>query len=280
MRIAGHAMATPELSAFEAIDLFASIGLDGIELVSDASTGILPDQMDAAARRALRDAATGKGLQVACLTPYFWEINAADPGRRHEQVEGTKRALQLAADLGAAVVRSYAGRPAAAPADAAGAFERAAAALAEIGQAAGDLGLRVGVENHTGSLATSARATVALVQACGSPHVGIVYDQGNLTDLGAEPWEQALPMQRARIVHVHVKDMDYAGPGGKRRARMVGEGVVPWSDVVRALAASGYDGWLSLEYERKWHPDELPSAAEGLPPALARIRAWLGEEKK
>ena len=26
----------------------------------------------------------------------------------------------------------------------------------------------------------------------------------------------------------------------------------------------GYNGWLSLEYERRWHPDDIPDASIGM----------------
>jgi sugar phosphate isomerase/epimerase len=277
MRIAGHTMATPECNALEAVEIFAAAGLDGIELVSDDASGVLPERLDNAARGQLRQAAADRGLAVACLTPYLWDINAADEALRRAQIEGAKRALELAADLGARIVRAYGGRPAGSTGDRIGAFERAAGALGEIGRTAGDLGLRVGVENHQGTLAISARATLDLVEAAGSPHVGIVYDQANLDGLGAEGWEEALPMQYDHIVHVHVKDFDRAGsgPAGGRRARIVGEGIVAWPAILASLAARGYDGFLSLEYERKWHPDQLPPAAEGLPRCASFVRQCL-----
>jgi len=39
MRIAGHTMGTPELSLPEAVGLFASVGLDGIEIIWDDDYG-------------------------------------------------------------------------------------------------------------------------------------------------------------------------------------------------------------------------------------------------
>ena len=33
MKLAGHTMGTPEYTLFEAVDLFADMGLDGIEVI-------------------------------------------------------------------------------------------------------------------------------------------------------------------------------------------------------------------------------------------------------
>ena len=38
---------------------------------------------------------------------------------------------------------------------------------------------------------------------------------------------------------------------------MPGEGNIPILPIVRQLLTDGYDGYFSLEWERKWHP-ELP----------------------
>jgi hypothetical protein len=69
---------------------------------------------------------------------------------------------------------------------------------------------------------------------------------------------------RQAIVTVDVKDIDFGGPGGATRVRLLGEGIVPWPRTVPALAANGYDGLLSIENERRWHPDALPEARIGL----------------
>ena len=46
--------------------------------------------------------------------------------------------------------------------------------------------------------------------------------------------------------------------------RVVGEGIIEWPKILRRMKADGYDGWLSLEYERRWHPDDIPDASIGM----------------
>jgi hypothetical protein len=40
------------------------------------------------------------------------------------------------------------------------------------------------------------------------------------------------------------------------------------------LAGTGYDGWVSLEFEKKWHP-ELGRPEVALCPQIAVLREWL-----
>jgi sugar phosphate isomerase/epimerase len=40
----------------------------------------------------------------------------------------------------------------------------------------------------------------------------------------------------------------------------LGDGTVPLSELYDQLRRLGYQGWLSLEWESKWHPDARPLA--------------------
>jgi sugar phosphate isomerase/epimerase len=59
------------------------------------------------------------------------------------------------------------------------------------------------------------------------------------------------------------------------RSRVVGDGVVPWDGILASLAALGYDDALSLEYEYRWHPQDLPEPAIGFARSAAAVRAAL-----
>ena len=54
--------------------------------------------------------------------------------------------------------------------------------------------------------------------------------------------------------------------------RIVGEGVIPWPDILQAMKDRGYPGWLSLEYERRWHPQDIPDAAVGMKQSAEYLR--------
>ena len=87
------------------------------------------------------------------------------------------------------------------------------------------------------------------------------------------PWRvgEALTISAAALhpylAHVQVKDV--ASPED-RTPLPLGAGSVPLGDVLALLRRQDYDGWLSLEWESKWHP-----AAGPLPAALDTSRAHL-----
>ena len=77
------------------------------------------------------------------------------------------------------------------------------------------------------------------------------------------------------VKHVHLKDADQR-EDGSFELKLLGEGNVPNYEVVKLLIEKGYDGYLSAEWEKKWHPTiEEPEVA--IPQHAEVIRGWLEE---
>ena len=55
---------------------------------------------------------------------------------------------------------------------------------------------------------------------------------------------------------------DYFYEDGKRRACVVGEGIVPWLEIMRKL--KGMDLNISFECKKRWYPDQIEDAVTGL----------------
>jgi sugar phosphate isomerase/epimerase len=124
------------------------------------------------------------------------------------------------------------------------------------------------------------------------PAVRVLYDQANLTFTHDERYEEALRIQGDLVGHVHVKDLVFTDPGAPFqasetarvaaseravRSRVVGDGVVPWGGILSALSALGYDDVLTLEYEYRWHPQDLPEPVVGFTRSAAALRALLAQ---
>jgi sugar phosphate isomerase/epimerase len=48
---------------------------------------------------------------------------------------------------------------------------------------------------------------------------------------------------------------------------------VPVRESLAALDATGYDGWLTVEWEKRWHP-ELAEPEDALPRELETLMRW------
>lgn len=291
MFVAGHTMGTPDMILEEALAFFARIGCEGSEIVCQDGyrCGVTP-ALDGPGRRRLREAARGLGVPIVALTPYQTDLASFDEATRRSQVAGLIAAIRLAADIGARVVRAYGGKEVGG-AERPRAVEHLVRSLREAGAAAGDAGVKVAVENHYGTLTVTAAQTVEVVRAVALECVGILYDQANIDTMLGEDWRQALALQASRIVHVHAKDFEFKGerrasdPAGmvshmdpaKRaiRSRVIGEGIMPWSEILPAVAKTGYRGPVTIEYSRRWYPEELPEPEAGIARCAAHLRRIL-----
>lgn len=271
LRLAGNTIGTPQMNALEALAFFREIGLDGVDFLCDDRSGV-SIEMDGSARRDLRAAIDESGLEAGCLRQYVRDLHIADTEQRQTHIDGLKRHIDLAVDLGYGAVRLFAGRSVP-DADWESHWGRLIDGITEAGIHAASAGVKISIENHHGTMTDSAARTMRAVQEVGLPSVGVGYDQANLTGLRQETWTVALPLQVEHIIAVDVKDIDFAGPSGAKRCRPLGEGIVPWSEIIPALLATGYNGMLSLEYERKWHPEDLPDERIGLPREIAYLRS-------
>jgi L-ribulose-5-phosphate 3-epimerase len=292
MRIAGSTLGTPEQTVPEALTLFATAGLDAAEVIyQDGYRSGLPLRDRRSAEQARR-ASEDTGIPIVGMTPYTTGINALDEGEWRTAVDEFRGAIETAQIVGADRLRVYAGSWQPDNRDHAAHWSRLVAALATLAPEASDAGVRLCVENHFGTMTQSAAETARLVREVNHPAVRVLYDQANLTFTHDEPYEQALRIQGDLVGHVHVKDLVFTDPdapfqasetarvaASERavRSRVLGEGVVPWGGILKSLSTLGYDDVLSLEYEYRWHPQDLPEPVVGFTRSAAALRALLAE---
>jgi sugar phosphate isomerase/epimerase len=56
---------------------------------------------------------------------------------------------------------------------------------------------------------------------------------------------------------------------------VVGEGILDWSAILGQLRRTGYAGPISIEYEARWHPQDLPPPEIGFRRSARTIREML-----
>lgn len=271
MRLLLHTMATPELDPAGALALAQELELDGIDLICQSGyrCGIAPDaSLDVA--RALREEADRRGLVISALTPYEKRFNSPLASEREEAVASLVHAIDLAEALGAASVRVFGGAEVP-DAEWNVAAERLVESLKRAAPRAAERRIGLNIENHDGTMADTAARTYEIWRRAEEEIIGIVYDPANLMRDGKEGFPESLDIQAKAIRLVHVKDYSFV-PGSPRRGSSetsrrsvpVGEGDVPWADILRTLAAQGYDGDLTFEYEMRWVPEQLPPTPIGV----------------
>lgn len=279
MRHVAHTMATPKLELHEAIDLFARLGFQGTEVVvrtqvecgsrhgpAAGEARVLSHEWPEAEVRDLAARAEERGVPIFTVTPYVKAFNAPDRALRESSVRALERWIAFASLLGARNVRVYGGDDGCGRAS----WSHAVDSLRELARCATDQGVRLLLENHPGTLTVTGSETARLIADVGHDALRALYDPANVLWHSDENWEQTLELQRDIVAYVHVKD--YAIADGQRHACAVGAGVVPWPAILTRLREIGYVGDLSYEYEKKWNPDQLPDAEDGLAESMAFVK--------
>jgi sugar phosphate isomerase/epimerase len=178
---------------------------------------------------------------------------------------------ELAQQWGAPLLRLFGGPlPAEAPARRA-TLERCAELLVAAAALARTHGVKLAVETHDDF---SSALTVAELLSLAGDVAGAVYDSHHPHRVGEQPGD-VLAALGDRIWHLHVKDARRRTPGEDDWEMVqLGQGEVPVQELVALVGAAGYDGWVSLEFEKKWHP-ELAPPEQALACQGALLRNWL-----
>lgn len=217
----------------------AEAGFEGVELRTGHAHGVEPE-LDAASRarvrrRFLESPVRLVGIGTVC------EYHALDPTEVRRQVDATKRAIDLAADVGAAGVKV---RP---NGDQEQAGVPRAQTLAQIGRALGECGayaatrgVVIRLEMH-GSVA-GAHDIAAILEACGHPAVQVCWNC-NPQDVEQGSVAASFARMRGRIGLVHMSELTNRG--------------YPYRAFLGLLTGSGYDGFCLAEIPESPDPVRL-----------------------
>ena len=127
----------------------------------------------------------------------------------------------------------------------------------------------VGLETH-GDFARSDYAA-EIVTLADHPKVKLIWDVANSLAAGDEI-RQAARVVQPYLAHVHLRDAKPVSGSEHWLPVLAGTGRVSFAEVVAALADLNYDGFVSFEWEKYWHPEiEAPEIA--LPDFINAYRA-------
>lgn len=275
IRYAGHTMGTPGKNIYEAIELLKNIGFDGIE-VRVAKDGQI-DSETITDDEVCRIAAAAKeaGMAFSCLTSYYKDFT---PPAREGVIRNLKRVIDIANLLDCKYVRVYGGNEPNTREDIwfSDFWTYTVTGVREVARYAAPFGITIVMETHAGSLTMSARDTIHLIDDINMNNVGMLFDYAWVELAGAETGADAVRRAAKYIKYVHVKDWKLESRLPlKKTSCLMGEGTVNWPAVLAALKEIGYVGYISNEYERYWHPEELPEPEIGMKHDLEYCKRYL-----
>ena len=87
------------------------------------------------------------------------------------------------------------------------------------------------------------------------PSFGIIWDVEHSDKTTGDDYSEFYALIRPYLRHVHFKDYHRATADRSWVLCEIGEGDIPLESIVKTLQEDGYDGYISLEWEKKWHPE-------------------------
>jgi sugar phosphate isomerase/epimerase len=255
MRLAFSSNAYLRFSIEETIARIAALGYQGIELLADVPhawpAGLLDEQ-----KQAIRDSLDRHGLTISNINAFmmnaiadprqpYWHPSWIDPDPHYRAIrrEHTKRALDLARDLGAPCITTEPGGPLFAGqtwASAADIFYRELMPCVEVAEA---VGIPLLIEPEPGLLIERFGEYLTFIERIDSRMVGLNFDVGHAYCVG-EDLPQAITKLAPHIRHYHVEDI---AASRVHHHLVPGTGAIDFTEVLAAIRRTGYNGWLTVE---------------------------------
>lgn len=269
MQFAYSTLACPGWTIEEAVAAAVRYGYDAIEWrLADGE--LIAPETPIEVRRRLHDVPKANGIAVACLDTSCRVVQASSQ-ERAQTIEAAQRMADIAVELGAPYIRLFGG-PLPEGETNASMIAPTAEVLHHIGVYCAERNIIGVIETHDSW--SHSEDVLALFNAAASPAIKVLWDIHHTYRMGEAPTQTVARLGNA-IAYVHVKDgRPQAGTTDGWELCLLGEGIVTLHESLTALKQSGYDGYLSLEWEKKWHPT-IAEPEIALPQASPWMRdAW------
>jgi sugar phosphate isomerase/epimerase len=263
----------------ETIARIAALSYRGIELLADVPHA-WPAGLLEAQRLSIRDALAKYKLTISNINAFmmnavadprqpYWHPSWIEPDRHYRAIrrEHTKRALQLAHELGAPHITTEPGGPLAP-----GQSWQAAAAifydeLMPCIELAEKLNVPLLIEPEPGLMIERFEQYLEFAARIASPMIGLNFDIGHAYCVGEDPQNWVARMQ-GHTVHYHVEDI---AATRVHQHLVPGRGAIDFPATLAAIRNTGYTGWLTVELYP--YIDDPDAAARGAKQFLDNLLA-------
>lgn len=271
MKIAFSTLSCPNWSLEQIIAAAQQLGYHGLELRVLDNTVLELERDRAKIGEAVKQIRAA-GLEV-CAIDTSCTLNQPTEEERQAQVEGMRAWIGLAGEFHIPLLRVFGGQNKAGSAAEPSEEEvniLVAEELKAVTADAEQAGVTIALETHDAF--SSAYRVARVLNRVQSSNIAALWDSMHTYRVG-ETSEEVIHELGSRIAHYHVKDAVRTIDDGWELS-LLGDGEVPVADQLMQLKLMGYDGWISVEWEKKWHP-EIPEPEVALPEHISWLSTFL-----
>ena len=258
MKLAISTLGCPNWDFMRILKEYKALGVEGIEVRG------LDGEMDAEKIVRFKDENTAETLALVSeygltLAGFGSSVSFHDAAKFDSNMAAGKRTVDICAKLGFPSVRVF-GDAIPDKEKTAEITARVIRGFTELSAYAADKGIGVNMETH-GDFHTAELMAPIVDALIKQPAFGILWDIEHSDKTYGADYRTFYNVIKPLVRHLHFKDYRRLADG-KTECCAVGEGVIPLADIVAQLTADGYNGYYSLEWEKKWHPElEEPEVA-------------------
>ena len=239
----------------QAASRIAAMGYDGLELMADVPHA-WPAHLLNEQKQAIRDAMGRSRLAFSNVNAFmmnaisdhrqpYWHPSFIEPDHAYRQVriDHTRRALDLCAELGAPHITTEPGGPLAPGQSRSEAIDIFVEVLKPLAEHAHKRGVLLLIEPEPGLLLETTDQYLEVAERLASPSIGLNFDVGHAYCM-SEDLPRAIAKLGPHSRHYHLEDI----AATRVHHHMVpGTGAIDFGQVIAAIKATGYDGWLTVE---------------------------------
>jgi sugar phosphate isomerase/epimerase len=267
--LAWSTLGSPGWSFEQTVAQAAANGYQALE-VRMLDGQIIPSNLSAERRRQMKVVLQQYNIRIIGLG-LSTRFSSPDPAERQANVDELRRYLELANELEAPMVRTFGGNVIDGQTIDQTIDWVAQGLLAGVATAEAQ-GVTIVLETHD-AFCRGAEVARVLAQV-DSPHVAAVWDIHHPYRMG-ESIDETWRLIGSRVKHVHIKDGIQRADGSWQLV-LLGKGELPCQATIKLLYDKGYRGYLSAEWEKKWHPEiEEPEVA--MPQHAQIMRQWVAQ---
>ena len=267
LQLCYNTLACPDWSWEQIVSSAQLYGYQGVEIRGIGGELNLckhPEFAGEAWRSALR-LAKEKGISIVNLNTSA-HLHESSSAANEVQMRELRAYIGLAQKLGCPFVRVFPEKFAI-PEDKIASMQIMIKNLRSILSYAKGTGMRVLLDAH-GDLSHS-EDIAYMMQNIPQQQSGIIWDYYNMHLQSGESAEAMFKSLRKYIRIVQIKDGVFAE--GKHTYTLPGKGEVPIKTILELIKKSHYQGFVSFEWEKRWHP-ELPEPEIALPAFVELVR--------
>ncbi len=282
MKLAFSSNAYMHFSIERTIEKISNLGYTGIEVLADVPhawpAGLLEER-----KQSIRDSLAANHLTIVNVNAFmmnavadprqpYWHPGWTDPDPHYRAIrrEHTKRALGLAKEIGAPHITTEPGGQLTAEQT----WEQGADLfydeLMPCVEVAETLGIGLLIEPEPGLLIEKFGEYLKFVDRIGSARVGLNFDVGHAYCVSEDPQDWIARMA-PHTRHYHFEDI---ASTRVHQHLIPGRGAIDFAATLRAIAATDYDGWITVELYP--YIDDPDAAALAAYETLSRVADEVG----